>query len=321
MNPSREQLRVNDITQAPLRRVVLVGGTGFIGHATMQAIQSRFPRCMIVVTGTSLTRPKHLDVKIAYTRLSLSEPSSYESLFCAHDIVFHLACSSDPRTSELNMDEDRKVNIAGSIELFRSAVSAQVDKFIFISSGGTVYGNLAKPATENDPCTPEHAHGKMKREIELALQHEASDTTVDLFILRLSNVYGREASVYRQQGVIDVFIARVSSGLAIQVWGDGNQIRDYIHVHDVVSFFLIIAFETCQPGVYNVSSNSGATIRDIITLMEKHSGMRVTVEWHPSRHFDIAAIVLDNKKALTLGWSPRISLDSGVQMLCNRHTK
>lgn len=296
-------------------RVVIVGGAGFVGCAVVDLLRARGFDVCVADSPTRLARSADLltGVEQWSFRFGTDDPKSMTPLQGAHVLV-HLACTTDPALSMETVAYDADSNIGPSIRLFDAAVAAGVKRVIFASSGGTVYGVPEQlPIGESSPTRPLSAYGVSKLAIENYLSLYSA---LDGITLRIANPYGayqfRGASV----GVIARYLLAHARGEAVEVWGDGRVIRDYLAIDDVAEAFVHAITSALPAGPYNIGSGIGASINDIISIIGTQTGAPLRARYLESRPYDVPAVVLDHSRfARATGWRPRVTLDTGIAAL------
>jgi UDP-glucose 4-epimerase len=167
------------------------------------------------------------------------------------------------------------------------------------------------PITEDHPLAPKSAYGQSKLTIENYLQFYARTTDLEVSVLRMSNPYGPGQNTLGVQGLIAVAMGCLRDGRAIQVYGDGAAVRDYLYVDDAVNAMLLAASHA--PALMNVASGVGHSVNEVLAAVERASGRRLDRIAFPARPADVQANILDNRRAAErLGWRPRIALDEGL---------
>lgn len=245
----------------------------------------------------------------------LASPQSFGERISECDAVIHLACSSNPAISQADPTLDMQTNVLGTLALFTECVSQRVPKFIFASSGGTVYGvkDLAT-IPEHAPLAPVSMHGAMKAATEAYLLAAAHGSGTALQIMRISNPYGLTGGP-QQHGFIDVAIRRLTEHRKIDIWGDGSVVRDYIYRTDLVAAFGA-ALTHDEPFILNIGSGVGTSINEIIIELGNHYDLSTRVERLPGRSIDVARNVLDiSASQRVLQWRPDISIADGIRRL------
>jgi len=229
------------------------------------------------------------------------------------DIVIHLLSTTVPSTSDMDIKNDVESNLLGTINLLEEVSKQKIKRFIYVSSGGTVYGNPDyTPIDEGHPLRPIGSYGIVKSAIESYVQMYAKKYNFSYMIIRPSNPYGPRQSYKGMQGVISTFLYKMLKEETIRVWGDGSAIRDYIYIDDIADFF-IKAVATDFNGIYNLGSGKGYRVNDIIQILEKITGIAAKVNYQNFSASTVKEVVLDiNHVSAILGWSPRIALETGI---------
>ena len=241
------------------------------------------------------------------------------------DIVHHYAWSTVPKTANDNPVADLDVNLRGTLCLLEGLRRRQGARLIFASSGGTVYGRLrTTPVPEDHPLDPITAYGVTKVAAEKYLGFYRAIHGLDCRVARVSNPYGVGQDPRRKQGAASIFLQRALSGEPIEVWGDGEIVRDYIHVADVVSGLLAIADAPSNalpsPPTFNLGSGEGVSILRLLKLLEERLSRRLAVRFQPGRAFDVPVNVLDIGHAMrTLQWRPGLDIRTGIDLVLRDH--
>ena len=294
---------------------VVVGGGGFIGSHLSEAIMKLRNRITIL----DLPDASHLELlsqKGATIVLGdIRDVSILEKSFSGADTVFHLASTTIPKSSIDDPVFDVSSNLIGSINLLNAAKNTGVKKVVFISSGGTVYG-IPKiiPITEDHPTDPISSYGIIKLAIEKYMALFQTLYGLDYTIIRVSNAYGERQSAIGVQGIIPTLIYKALQRQEITIWGDGNVIRDYIHVSDIVNALLEAANHVGEPYKYNIGSGIGHSVNDIVRMLERVLGESLKLIYKPGRAYDVPVNILDNSLARqVLHWEPQVSLSDGIR--------
>ena len=222
-------------------------------------------------------------------------------------VVIHAAAQVSVAASMGDPTLDLAVNVIGTANVLAGARAAGVKRFVFLSSGGGVYGE-ADSADEMTVPRPKSYYGSHKylgeRYVELSGLPYAN--------ARLANVYGPRQRSDLEGGVVSIFTERLCGGKPITVNGTGEQSRDFVHVYDVVDALLVMA-NSDRDGTWNVGTGRTTTINELVSLLEGEFERAADVEYGPSRPGDVERswlsvdAIRDN-----LGWSARYGLTEDV---------
>lgn len=291
---------------------LVTGGNGFIGSGLVDRLRAAGHH--VRVLDQSVPRADVDWHGVDYVTGSLTDVAKLPALLDGVDLVFHLASSTVPSTSNLDPAADVQSNLIGALNLCRAMIEAGKRRLIFFSSGGTVYGNPRQlPVPETHALHPISSYGVVKVAIEnyLLMYEQLGD--LDPLILRPSNPYGPRQSSAGLQGVIAAFLGKARNGEEVRIWGDGKIVRDYLHIDDLLTF-AITAGTGRLTGAVNVGSGTGHTLNQILDVVREVTDARLPVEYAPARKYDVAEIVLDITRAITeFGWHPEVDLASGIR--------
>ena len=290
---------------------LVVGGTGFIGrHLVRQLAQAG---CRVRIFDRA-PQPVTLEQGVEYVQGNLGDVTAMRQAVSGCEVVFHLACTTYPKTSNSDPAYDIESNVLGTLQLLDICIAAKVRRIVFSSSGGAVYGiPHIVPIPEEHPTEPICSYGITKLMIEKYLHLYYVLHGLDYMILRPANAYGEGQAPDRGQGAVAAFLGRVARDQPIEVWGDGSVVRDYVHVDDIARALLMIAEQTPRDRVLNVGSGTGTTLNELIHLIRSVTGRDVEVRYTPGRVFDVPAVVLDiHRIQEQVGWQPQVMLNDGL---------
>jgi UDP-glucose 4-epimerase len=232
------------------------------------------------------------------------------------DVVVHLISTSSPGLRNDHAVMDIHENVIPHIEFLQECISHNVKRFIFLSSGGTVYGPHAPlPAGEDVQTRPICSHGVTKVTVENYVRMYSYLEGIDHVILRVANPYGPGQVFKKSQGLIPAILDRVRRQMAIHIYGTGEARRDFVYIDDVVDAIrTCIDFRGKLNETINIGSGRSLSINEVISNIEKELGEKIEKEYLPSRSTDVSASQLDVQRALRLlDWSPKISFQEGLQ--------
>ncbi len=296
-----------------MKKALVTGASGFLGRHLVEALLAE--GCTVV--GFDISTPDTSDDHLQWVTGSFLDGELLRDALQDCEVIFHLASTTLPKSSNDDPGHDVATNLQGAIGLLDQAVAAGVSKVVFISSGGTVYGVPRQlPVPEDHVTHPTCSYGIVKLAIEkyLYLYHQMHG--LDTCSLRLSNPYGEYQRPDTGQGVIAALCHRALHGETIEIWGDGSVVRDFIYVKDAVAAMLKAMEVECAGQAFNIGSGTGTSINQVIDQIELASACTVKRDYKPGRGFDVPEIYLDISKASRdLNWQPLVSMEEGLARL------
>lgn len=296
------------------RLCLVLGGGGFLGsHLTPALLEREFRVRVLDRPGSDKVHDP--DPRVEWMEGDFLHKEQLGTSLQGCDILFHLACTTHPRTSNEDPAYDVQSNVVGTLELLTAALARGIKKVIFVSSGGTVYGvPRSLPIPESHPTDPVCSYGIMKLAIEKYLELYYRLHGLDYCVLRVSNLYGEGQGVRSGQGAVAVFLDKAIRGEEIEVWGDGSVVRDYVYVGDVVGALIRAIDFSGEPRTFNIGSGRGTSIREVLQGVAAVTGTEPAVRYLPSRAFDVPSNVLDvSLAASVLGWRAATPFEEGLK--------
>lgn len=300
---------------------LILGGCGFIGrHVAILLAQQGHD--VVLADRAPAPRAFPADVRdhIIWRSLSL-DGAVWDELIDGVAVVHHYAWTSIPATANADPVADLNGNVKPTLALLDAMQrlgAGKAPRMVFTSSGGTVYGRLQQvPVHEDHPLNPLNAYGASKAAAELYITASRNLHGLDCRIARLSNPYGAGQNLARGQGAATTFLYRALNHEPIAIWGDGEVVRDYIHVADVAAGLVALACRPDVPGtahIFNIGSGQGVSLNAIITELEAELGRTLDVRREPARPYDVPVSVLDISLVRDLlGWSPQLTFSAGIK--------
>lgn len=296
-------------------KILVFGGGGFIGSAIVDRLLLDRHRVKVFERPrVALYRQFTATESIEWLTGDFSSASDVAHAMIGVDVVLHLVSTTLPKTSNDDPIYDVQSNLVSTLQMLNVMIAQKVRRIIFISSGGTVYGKPAYvPIDELHPTEPMVSYGINKLAIEKYLQLYQHLYGLKITILRVANPYGERQRIETAQGAVSVFIHRALKGLPIEIWGDGSVTRDYLHVSDVAEAFARAVDYSGAKNCFNISSGSGTSLNELLSMIREVSRQEVEVRYFPGRSFDVPVNVLSNDLARTeLNWVPSISMQDGI---------
>ncbi|MCE2464054.1 MAG: NAD-dependent epimerase/dehydratase family protein [Dehalococcoidia bacterium] len=294
------------------RTVLVTGGAGFIGSHLVDRLLSLGHR-VVVVDDLSTGRLHNLNKNATFYHSGVTYPGLKEIFEREQpDIVNHHAAQISVTQSVKDPIKDAEVNIQGTLRLIELARQNGVEKVIFPSSGGTVYGEPQYiPCDEKHPINPISPYALSKRVAEEYLQLYYHIYRLDYVTLRYGNVYGPRQDPHGEAGVIAIFTKAMLEGQRPVIYGTGEQERDFIYVDDVIDAN-ILAMEEGH-GEYNVGTSQGTSVNRVFETLKGIIKYKWGPVYGPARLGEIFKICLDSSSlGKQVEWTPHISLEEGL---------
>ncbi|MEK6571674.1 MAG: NAD-dependent epimerase/dehydratase family protein [Bacteroidota bacterium] len=272
---------------------------------------------VVVVDNLSTGFRSNLNPKARFYEADICNRGAVDEIFERErpEVVNHHAAQMDVRRSVDDPVFDATTNIIGSLNLILSSVRHKIRKFIYISTGGAVYGEPQYlPVDENHPVNPESQYGVSKHTVEHYLYLYRHQSGLTFTVLRYPNVYGPRQNPKGEAGVIAIFIGKMLGGVTPTIYGEGEQVRDYLHVNDIVRANSL-ALVKGDDDFYNIGSGIGTTVNELYRLLSKLLSFRSAAKYAPPRTGELQKIYLNAQKAKqNLGWEAEIPIDEGLHL-------
>ena len=230
------------------------------------------------------------------------------------DLVFHLISTNNPYSSNKNISDEITANISISIKLLEACVLKNISKVVFISSGGTIYGDVCCPIPESAENNPITTYGIQKLAIEKLLYLYNYMYGLDYRVARLSNPYGPYQRPNGRLGAVTTFTDRALHDKELIVYGDGGTIRDYIYIDDAINAILNISFNECKYRIYNVGSGKGTDLNSVIKHIKSVANKELSIRFKKRRNVDLDKNFLDvSRYEEEFGKINRVDLEEGIR--------
>lgn len=304
----------------PKEKVLVTGGAGFIGSHVADAYLESGHRVW-VLDNLSSGRRENVPEGATFLEMDIRDPA-IRDLFREHrfDLVNHHAAQIDVRRSVADPAYDAEVNLLGLLNLLEGSVDVGTRRFIFVSSGGVVYGEPdLLPTPETAPKTPLSPYGVTKLTGELYLNYYRAVHGLDYVALRYGNVYGPRQDPHGEAGVVAIFSNRLLSGTPLTIFGDGKQTRDYVFVGDVVSANMTVSGSPLSDApemdavAFNVGTGEATSVNQLAQTLEGVSGLCPGRSHDAPRPGELLHSCLDTGRLQDLGWSCTWTLETGLR--------
>ncbi len=297
-------------------KCIIYGGAGFIGsHIAENLLENGMEVTVFDKLNASKKNVGQILNKIRFLEGDFNNEIDIKNSLKDIDYVIHLVSSTLPADSNLNPNYDVETNLLSSLNLFEKCSTQKIKKIIFISSGGTVYGNPLKlPIGEDHPTDPTCSYGIIKLAIEkyLALYKMLKGT--DYNVLRFSNPFGERQNPRTGQGLIANLLYKIKNKQTIEIWGDGKIIRDYFYIKDGAKAIYLAINNKSTVSTFNIGAGKGYSINQILDKFREVLKLDFEVKYTDARKFDVFKNVLDTSRAKKiLKWKPETKFDEAVK--------
>ena len=295
------------------KSALVTGGAGFIGSHLVDRLVEEDYR-VIIVDDLSSGKLKNLNHQANFHHMSISQPSLGDVLNRERpDLVFHLAAQSSVSRSVRDPILDNEVNVLGTLRLLEASRRTGVEKIIYSSTGGALYGDPeVVPCPDDAPVVPISPYGMSKYMAEQYLDFYSRQYRQNFTTLRYGNVYGPRQDPYGEAGVVAIFISEMLRGKRPRIFGDGNQTRDFVSVDDVVEANMA-AIHRGNRRALNIATGELTSVNQLFEILKEITGFRWNAEHGPARAGDVYRISLDcSRAAEELRWTPQTGLTDGL---------
>jgi len=299
-------------------KTLVIGGAGFIGLHLVPKLLATGRKVTVLDRHTEA--PPEFQKGADYVAGDFGQCELIRELLCCHEEVIHLAYTSVPKTSFENPFSDLLENLPPTVQLF-AEVAASGGKLVFVSSGGTVYGEASRlPIREDHPTKPISPYGLTKVTLEGYAHLYAVTHGLKFVCVRPANAFGPGQKPFTGQGFIANAMTSMMRGLPVTVFGRKGTVRDYIYVGDLAAGIVNALENGSLSEIYNLGSGVGRSNVDVIeAILPLMRGLadEIRIENLPERPFDVRANILDSGKLCKdTGWRPKMAFDEGL--LCTR---
>ena len=295
-------------------KILVTGGAGFIAsHIVDKFIEEGYE--VVILDDLSTGFEKNINSKAKFVKLNIRD-EKVSDLFEEEkfDVVNHHAAQMDVRRSVIDPAFDANTNILGTINLLQNSVKHGVNKFMFASTGGAVYGEQeCFPADENHPTNPVSPYGISKLSVEKYLYFYFNEHKLNYTILRYANIYGPRQNPFGEAGVVAIFSTKLLNGDQPIINGTGEQTRDYVFVKDVVKANLQTLADD-ESDIYNVGTGIETNVSELYRLLNEIAGNGQEEKHGPAAAGEQMRSVITSEKLFEkFNWRPSTKLIDGLK--------
>jgi UDP-glucose 4-epimerase len=285
--------------------VLVSGGSGFIGRHVVAELTSAGARVRVVDL-----RP-HPDPAVDVVQGDIADRAVLERAFAdGADAVVHLAAVTSVLRSLEHPRLTYETNVAGTHELLEAARAAGATALAFASTNA-VTGPMDAPAiVESAPLRPLTPYGATKAAGEMLMAAYTAAYGLRCTALRLTNVYG--PGMQAKDSIVARLMRAIRLGRTFEIYGDGRQVRDYVHVLDVVAAMRLALSDDGWQGPMVIGTGSSLSVLEVVDEVRRVTGADFDVRHGPAKPGEMPAVIVDPSRARAAGWSPRFDFSEGL---------
>ncbi|HYM40546.1 MAG TPA: NAD-dependent epimerase/dehydratase family protein [Thermoplasmata archaeon] len=304
------------------RKILVTGGAGFIGSHLVERLSARNEVTVFDDLSTgSLRNLQGAKEEVRLHRASILQPKQLAKALEGHDLVYHLAAKTSVPESVAKPDEYWRTNVEGTLNALKASVDAGAKRVVFISSAAVYGSSEVVPKVETMRPEPASPYATTKMVGEFACEEIPQLKPIETVVLRLFNAYGpRQDPNAPYAGVIAKFSSAVARGKGIEIYGDGDQTRDFLYAADAAEAMELAGERPVAGQVFNVGSGSATTVTEVARLLSEIIGNPIKAARKEIRPGDVRHSRADISKAMDrLGFTPKTSLREGLERTLAYH--
>ena len=296
-------------------KILVTGGAGFIASQIADAFINDGHQ-VVIIDDLSTGFEKNINPKAKFYKANICD-KNIDKLFETEkfDVVNHHAAQMDVRRSVKDPEFDATTNILGTINLLQNCVKYGVNKFMFASTGGAVYGEQDYfPADEKHNTQPKSPYGISKLTVEKYLYFYKSEFNLNYSILRYANIYGPRQNAMGEAGVVAIFSTKLLKGEQPIINGNGKQTRDYVFVGDVVKANLLLLNDK-DSDIFNIGTTLETDVNQLFHYLNNITGAGKEEQHGPAAAGEqMRSVITSEKLFKKFGWKPSTKLEDGLKI-------
>lgn len=298
--------------------ILLFGAAGFIGtNITRKLAENPQNKITLVdVKKEMFSNITDMNLKnIIIKESSFDTNADFEKILAEQQIVYHLVSTTVPTTSNQHIAQELTANVVATAKMLDACVTRGIEKVVFISSGGTVYGKeVTCPLKENTATNPISSYGIQKVTIEKLLYLYRYMYGLDYRVIRLANPYGPYQRPNGVLGAVTTFTYKALRNEEIIVYGDGSVVRDFIYIDDAVKGIINVASGENKHRIFNLGCGYGTSIKQVLMSIEQVLGKELCISYKSARKVDVPVNYLDiSRYENAYGKLRPITLEEGIK--------
>lgn len=295
--------------------ILLLGGNGFLGKSLQDEFLSRES---FTVFSFDLFIPHEKKSGVTYFSGTLDDFELVRKIIEDNQIsvIIHLVSTLIPASSLEDFKKEEVNVINPTADILKYCAQNNI-LFVYMSSGGTIYGKQYGVISEDLSPRPISYYGFSKMQVEQLIKFNHRCFGLKYLILRPSNPYGFGQNLYGKQGIIAVSFGRLLDNKPISVFGDGSNIRDYIYIKDYSFYVAELIIKNIQNDTFNIGSGVGYSINQVLQTIQNVTGTKLQIEYVESRSNDVPEFILDVSKLKSIIPHEQFKLEEGVRLFYN----
>ena len=287
------------------RRILVTGGSGFIGRHAVSAFTSDGAHVRVVDLNP------HPDPDVEIVVGDLGDPDVLDAALAGgFDSVVHLAAVTSVLRSLEHPELTFQANVAATAALLEGARKAGVTALAFASTNA-VTGPMQAPAiTESAALRPLTPYGSTKAAAEMLMSAYTASYGVRCACLRLTNVYG--LGMQAKDSIVARLMRAIRTGSTFEIYGDGSQVRDYVNASDVAAAFRLALLRDDWHGPMVIGTGTSLSVLEVLDAVRETTGAALPVRHGPAKPGEMRAVIVDPSRARAAGWSPRVEFAAGL---------
>lgn len=308
--------------QGKTRNIGVFGAKGFIGRHLVRRLASSGQPVVAFGRGFPSNYSDVIGYPIEVREIDFRDVIGTQAKIQDISTVVQLINSSSPSLGNSHVGADFKSNVEPHVHFIESCVVSGVKSFLFVSSGGTVYGNPSYlPIDEDHPTCPISSYGLTKLIIEHYVRLLTQHSDMGYVNLRVSNPFGPGQAINKGQGLIASILQKRMDGNTVPIYGDGSIQRDYLYIDDVIDALIAGIDTEGLKATVNIGSGIGRSVLDVIAALENIVGEKIAVSFLEGRSTDARSNILATDKARELlSWSPKVDFSDGLRLTVEAHS-
>ena len=297
-------------------KIIVTGGAGFIGSNVVDAYIEAGHE-VAIIDNLSTGKKENLNPKAQFFNLDIRDKQVAQIISeFKPDVINHIAAQIDVRKSVSEPIYTAEVNELGTLNILEVAAKTGIGKIIFSSTGGAIYGEVNKKsgADEHHPQEPISPYAITKRSVEMYLHSYSINYGLHYTVLRYGNVYGPRQDPLGEAGVIAIFCGKMMADESPTIYGDGNQLRDYVYVKDVAEDNLL-ALNLGDNQIYNIGMGKGVSVNELFVHLKDLLKFEKEAIYAAPRTGELTRSVLNCKKVKKdFSWNPKTNIKKGLKL-------